>query len=98
MPVTHLLQEIRELGYTNSANLLVRYINQGRVEADHAALPPRKATGLLLTDPARQPDERRVLCDQLAAACSEMTALSTLVSEFARLLSQSQDNSTTVTD
>ncbi|MGW6413290.1 hypothetical protein ACWF95_40315 [Streptomyces vinaceus] len=38
-PTTHLSAEIREMGYTGSANLLVRYINQGRVEADHATLP-----------------------------------------------------------
>ncbi|MDH6711082.1 hypothetical protein P3T27_007834 [Kitasatospora sp. MAA19] len=36
VPVTHLLREIKELGYTGSANLLVRYITQGRVEANHA--------------------------------------------------------------
>jgi hypothetical protein len=29
VPVTHLLREIKELGYTGSANLLVRYITQG---------------------------------------------------------------------
>ena len=29
VPVTRLLPEIRELGYTASANLLVRYLNQG---------------------------------------------------------------------
>ncbi len=40
VPVTHLLQEIRELGYTGSSNLLVRYINQGRVEPDRPALSP----------------------------------------------------------
>ncbi|MEY9947214.1 hypothetical protein ABH937_004309 [Kitasatospora sp. GAS1066B] len=32
MPVTHLLREIKELGYTGSANLLVRCITQGRAE------------------------------------------------------------------
>lgn len=42
VPVTHLLQEIRELGYTGSSSLLVRYINQGRVEADRPALSPRR--------------------------------------------------------
>lgn len=31
VPVTHLLAEVREQGYTGSANLLVCYINQGRV-------------------------------------------------------------------
>ncbi|MFF4741208.1 transposase [Streptomyces sp. NPDC001262] len=97
MPVTHLLHEIRELGYPGSANLLVRYINQGRVEADHAALPPRKATGLLLADPARQRDEQRVLRDQLTAVCPEMTSLAALVSESALLLSPSPHNAKALT-
>ncbi|MER6691524.1 hypothetical protein ABT329_20925 [Streptomyces minutiscleroticus] len=43
VPVTHLLAEIREQGYTGSANLLVRSIDQGRVEADHAALSPERS-------------------------------------------------------
>ncbi|MEV6576514.1 ISL3 family transposase, partial [Streptomyces sp. NPDC051577] len=34
VPVTHPLREIRELGYTGSANLLVHYLNQGRAEGD----------------------------------------------------------------
>jgi hypothetical protein len=34
--VTRLLAEIRELGYTGSANLLVRYLNQGRAQAERA--------------------------------------------------------------
>ncbi|WP_424889055.1 hypothetical protein [Streptomyces sp. XH2] len=97
VPVTHLLHEIHELGYTGSANLLVRYINQGRIEADHATLSPRKVTGLLLSDPDHQSDEQRVLRDQLAAACLEMTALSALVSQFARLVSPSQDNAEVLT-
>ncbi|WP_414170567.1 transposase [Streptoverticillium reticulum] len=78
-------------------NLLVRYINQGRVEADHAALPPRKATGLLLADPARQRVEQRVLRDQLTAVCPEMTSLAALVSEFALLLSPSPHNAKALT-
>jgi hypothetical protein len=35
--VTRLLAEIRELGYTGSANLLVRYLNQGRAHAERAS-------------------------------------------------------------
>lgn len=40
VPATHLLQEIRELGYTGSSNLLARSIDQGRAEADRPALSP----------------------------------------------------------
>lgn len=43
----------RELGYTGSANLLVCYINQGRVEADHATSSPHRITHLLLNHPQR---------------------------------------------
>ncbi|MFJ9179433.1 ISL3 family transposase [Streptomyces sp. NPDC102360] len=71
VPVTHLLAEIREQGYAGSANLLVRYINQGRVEADHASLSPRKVTGLLTRHPDRLDDKQSALCDQLAGACPE---------------------------
>src|SRR5438270_9100187 len=39
--VTQLLKEIKGQGYTGSANLLVRYITRGRVEADHACWAAR---------------------------------------------------------
>ncbi len=52
VPVAQLLREIRELGYPGSSNLLVRYINQGRVEADRPHLSPRRAAMLMLTRPA----------------------------------------------
>ena len=56
---TQLLREIAALGYEGSANLLARYINQGRVEADHANLSAKKATGLLLADPTKLSEEQR---------------------------------------
>ncbi|WSW21282.1 transposase [Streptomyces phaeochromogenes] len=90
--VTHLLTEIRELGYTGSANLLVRYITQGRVEADHATLSPRRTARLLLTDPARLKEEQAALREKLSAACPEMTALATQVSDFAALLTPAPGN------
>ncbi|MCX4564464.1 ISL3 family transposase [Streptomyces phaeochromogenes] len=92
VPVTHLLAEIRELGYTGSANLLVRYITQGRVEADHATLSPRRTARLLLTDPAHLKEEQAALRDKLSAACPEMTALVTQVSDFAALLTPGPGN------
>ncbi|MCZ4120233.1 ISL3 family transposase [Streptomyces sp. H39-S7] len=96
-PVTHLLAEIREQGYTGSANLLVRYINQGRVEADHAALSPRKVTGLLTRHPDHLDDTQRALRDQLAGACPEMTALAEQIRTFAGLLVPSADNAEQLT-
>ncbi|MBV2156784.1 ISL3 family transposase [Kitasatospora sp. SUK 42] len=97
VPVTHLLREIKELGYTGSANLLVRYINQGRVEADHASLSPRKAARLLLTDPAHLREDQQVLRDQLAGACPEMTALADAVGDFAALLTPAPANAEALT-
>jgi transposase len=86
VPLTHLLGEITRLGYTGSANLLMRYIAQGRVEADHAALSPKKVTGLLLADPVDLREDQRELRDKLAAACPEMTELSVLIGRFAAML------------
>jgi transposase len=87
-----LLREITALGYKGSANLLARYINQGRVEADHANLSAKKAAGLLLADPAKLEDKQNTLRDKLAAACPEMTALQTLISDFAAMLTPHAEN------
>lgn len=97
-PVTHLLAEIRELGYRGSANLLVRYINQGRVEADHAHLSPRRVTGLLTTHPDRLRDEHRLLRDQLAGACPQMSILADQIRDFAVLLHPAAGNATALSD
>ena len=43
IPVQQLLREIRERGYQGSSNLLVRYINQGRLDSDRPHLSPRRA-------------------------------------------------------
>ena len=92
VPLTRLLGEITALGYTGSANLLMRYIVQGRVEADHAALSPKKATGLLLADPAGLREDERALRDKLGAACPEMTELSALIGQFATMLTPQAAN------
>jgi hypothetical protein len=43
--VTRLLAEIRELGYTGSANLLVRYLNRGRAQAERDSFAPAPRRG-----------------------------------------------------
>ncbi|WP_329319138.1 MULTISPECIES: hypothetical protein [unclassified Streptomyces] len=88
VPVTHLLEEIRELGYTGSSNLLVRFINQGRVEADRPALSPR----YLLTRPGRLKDHQRERIEAARTACHEMTALAGLIHRFAVLLDPADNN------
>lgn len=92
IPVTHLLAEIRELGYQGSSNLLVRYINQGRLDGDRSHLSPRKAARLLLTKPADLTHAQRATVAQLAGACAEMAALTSLISDFAALLTPVDGN------
>jgi hypothetical protein len=67
---TTLLAEIRAMGYTGSANLLVRYLNQGRAELEFADPSIRRLTGWILTDPARLRDDHRAHRDKLTAACA----------------------------
>ena len=92
VPVQQLLREIRELGYPGSSNLLVRYITQGRAEADRPHLSPRRAARLLLTRPASLTAGQREVLTSLAAACPEMTALASLVRSFAALLTPDAGN------
>ena len=86
VPVQQLLREIRERGYPGSSNLLVRYINQGRADADRPHIAPRKATQILLTNPDNLADEQRETAGRLSGACPEMTALSRLIGSFAAML------------
>ncbi len=92
VPVAQLLREIRELGYPGSSNLLVRYITQGRVEADRPHLSPRRVARLLLTRPAGLTGRQSMLLATLTAACPEMTALAGLVGSFAALLAPDPGN------
>jgi transposase len=86
IPVCHLLREIRERGYQGSSNLLVRYINQGRLDSDRPHLSPRRATRILLTRPDRLTPGQHETLAELTAACPEMTALTSLITSFAALL------------
>jgi transposase len=89
---TQLLREITALGYKGSANLLARYMSQGRVEAENANLSAKKAAGLLLTDPAKLDQKEITLRDKLAAACPEMTELSAPIGRFAAMLTPQAAN------
>jgi transposase len=68
-PVQLLLREIRELGYPGSSNLLVRYLNQGRADAEHPHLSPRRAVRILLTRPDNRTGAQRETAERLASAC-----------------------------
>jgi transposase len=86
VPVQQLLREIRERGYPGSSNLLVRYLNQGRADAERPHIAPRKATQILLTRPDNLTDGQRETAARLAAACPEMEALASLIRSFAAML------------
>ena len=86
VPVTRLLAEIRELGYTGSANLLVRYLNQGRAQTERPAPPPRRLVGWIMSRPAELPEHDRRHLDELLASCPPLTVLVEHVRAFADLL------------
>jgi transposase len=92
VPLQQLLREIRELGYQGSSNLLVRYINQGRLDSDRPHLSPRRAARILLTRPDRLTAGQHETLAGLAAACPEMTALTSLITSFAALLAPDPGN------
>jgi transposase len=92
VPVRQLLREIRERGYQGSCNLLVRYINQGRLEGDRPHLSPRRAARILLTRPDRLTAGQHETLAGLTAACPEMTALTSLITSFAALLAPDPGN------
>jgi len=85
---TTLLAEIRAMGYTGSANLLVRYLEQGRAENPLPDPSIRRLTGWIMADPDHLADRHRTLCDKLTAACPPMTALAGHVATFARLITE----------
>lgn len=83
---TTLLAEIRALGYTGSPNLLVRYLEQGRAEESLVDPSIRRLTSWIMTDPDHLRDEPSTHRDKLTAVCPEMTALTSHVTAFAKLL------------
>ncbi len=91
-PVAQLLREIRELGYQGSSNLLVRYINQGRLDGGRPHLSPRRTARLLLTRPDRLAEGQQETLARVEAACPEMTALTALIRGFAGMLEPDPGN------
>jgi hypothetical protein len=84
--VTRLLAEIRELGYPGSANLLVRYLKQGRADADRTPPSPRRLVSWIMTRPEDLPAHQHRHLHDLLRSCPELTAAGQRVREFARLL------------
>ena len=92
VPLQQLLREIRERGYQGSSNLLVRYINQGRLDSGHPHLSPRRAARILLTKPDRLTASQQETPAGLEGACPEMTALAGLIRSSAVLLTPDPGN------
>ncbi len=86
VPVTRLLDEIRELGYTGSANLLVSYLNQGRADATRKPPSPRRLVSWLMSRPADLKAHHQQHLRDLLKACSHLSLLAERVTQFAELL------------
>jgi hypothetical protein len=67
-------------------NLLVRYINQGRLDSDRPHPSPQRAAWMLLTRPDRLTGGQAETRSRLEGACPAMTALTSLISSFAQML------------
>jgi hypothetical protein len=92
VPVKHLFEEIKALGYEGCLNLLHKYINQGRADAERSHISPRRLARMLLTRPDNLKAEQHELLAKLTAACPEMTQLAQAVADFAPLLAPHADN------
>jgi hypothetical protein len=83
---TGLLEEIGGLGYTGSANLLVRYLNQGRADAERTPPSPRRLVSWLMSRPVNLPTHRHSHLNELLATCAGLNVLAQRISQFAGLL------------
>ena len=92
VPVQHLFNEIKTLGYTGCLNLLHKYINQGRADAERSHITPRRLARMLLTRPDNLKPEQQHLLDRITAACPQMTQLADHIRTFAALLTPDTDN------
>lgn len=92
VPVKHLFEEIKALGYEGCLNLLHKYINQGRADADRSHISPRRLARMLLTRPDNLKTEHHDLLARLTAACPEMTQLAAHIADFAQLLTPREGN------
>ncbi|WP_435864861.1 hypothetical protein [Streptomyces umbrinus] len=96
-PVQHLFEEIKALGFTGCRNLLHKYINQGRADADRSHISPRRLARMLLTRPDNLKAEHHELLTRLTAACTGTTQLAAAVRNFTPLLSLHAGNAETLT-
>lgn len=92
----HLFEEIKALGFSGCLNLLHKYINQGRADAERSHISGRRLTRMLLSRPDNLKVEHHDLLARLTAACTEMTQLATHIRAFAPLLKPDPGNADTL--
>lgn len=97
VPVKHLFDEIKALGFTGCLNLLHKYINQGRADAERSRISPRRLARMLLTRPDNLKAEQHELLAKPTAACPEMTQLAEAIADFAPLLAPHADHADALT-
>jgi transposase len=64
----------------------VRYLNQGRAEAERIPPSPRRLVSWLMTRPDKLPTHHSSHLDDLIAACPQLTTLAERMREFAAIL------------
>ncbi|WP_406404953.1 ISL3 family transposase [Streptomyces sp. NBC_00879] len=96
VPVLHLFEEIKALGFTGCVNLLHKYINQGRADAERSHISARRLARMLLTRPDNLTSEHHGLLARLTAACPEVTQLAAHIRTFAQLLKPHPGNADTL--
>jgi hypothetical protein len=67
VPVGHLFEDIKALGFTDCLNLLHKYINQGRTDADRSHASARRFARMLLTRPDNLKAEHQDLLARLTS-------------------------------
>lgn len=97
VPVQHLFDEIKALGFTDCLNLLHKYINQGHADAGRSHISPRRLALMLLTRSDNLKPVQHELLVKLTAACPEMTQLAAGSKDFAPLLTPHADNADALT-
>lgn len=96
VPVQHLFEEIKALGFTGCLNLLHKYINQGRADADRSHISARRLARMLLTRPDNLKAEHHDLLARLTAACPELTQPAAHIETFAPLLKPQPEDADTL--
>jgi hypothetical protein len=89
-PVKYLLAEIRDRGYPGSANLLDRYIHDGRLDLERQPPAPKKVKGWIMTRPEDLSRGDQGHLADLQNLCPDLAKITGLVRQFAGMLTTRQ--------